>query len=391
MKNWSISVILVAAIAGSVFAAPGTFVRLRGQGSEIKGDVSAQNGGVLVAAPGRATQLIAWNRVRETDAAGADGSMTRGLELMRAVSRIERGDFALAAEAIEPLMAEMAVQGTLTGPTGMVAAETAMRVRLARGSQTGATLAWLAWLDASRERPERGDAAEDGNAPETRVVWVGERLIGDAASPIDSGLGLCVHLPPIFGPVVSSPALVAMLASSEWGRLGAGPSGAVVRAYEAAARYEVAGDAYVPRAEDASTKGDAAAVVRDIVLARAGSDADRGEARKRLRERLERLTRTESTRETEPGDEPGGDTQWLRAWLHLGIGRSLIREAAPEARREGVVELLTVAAIFGSDVPGLAAGALVEARLELVRLGEPIDKIEADLRARFPEAAVVLP
>lgn len=391
MTMWLCSVTLIAAVAGSVFAAPGSFVRLRGQASEIKGEVTAQSGGVLVTAPGRVTQLIAWNRVRETDAPGAEGSMARGLELMRAVSRIERGDFPLAAEAIEPLMAQMAVQGTLTGPTGMVAAETAMRVRLARGSQTGATLAWLAWLDAAGERPASEQGAEDAKAPETRVVWVGDRLIGDGNSPIDTTLGLCVHLPPIFGPVVSSPALVAMLASSEWGRLGAGPNGAVVRAYEAAARYEVAGDVYVPRPEDASAKGDAAAVVRDIVLARAGSEADRGEARKRLRERLERVTRAESTRETEAGDEPGADAQWLRAWLHLGIGRSLIREAAPEARREGVVELLTVAAIFASDVPGLAAGALVEARLELVRLGEPIDKIEADLRARFPEAAVVLP
>lgn len=83
------------------------------------------------------------------------------------------------------------------------------------------------------------------------------------------------------------------------------------------------------------------------------------------------------------------DTLWMRAWLHLGIGRSLLREVDPAQKREGIVEILTVPALFAEEVPGLAAGALVEARGELVKLGEPVELVNKELQAKYPDAAGV--
>jgi hypothetical protein len=380
--------VLLLVVGASGANAEGTFVRLRGQAGELRGAVSAQNGGVLVKVDGQADRLISWHLVRETDVAGCEGSMARGLELMRGVSRVDRGDVPMAGEALEPLIEKMALEGTLVGPTGLATAEAVLRVRLARGSQTGATLAWLAWFDAASERPVIvEDALNKG------LIWIGDRSAGGLSAgdaSVDGGTGLCPHLPPIFGPVIATPALTGMLGSSEFARLGSVPAGSpvrdVVRAYQAAVAFEVSGAEFKP---DGEPSGDVAQMVVEIVLARAGDDAARQGARGRLRQRLERLTKAELNREVQAEEPEMLDTLWMRAWLHLGIGRSLLREVDPAQKREGIVEILTVPALFAEEVPGLAAGALVEARGELVKLGEPVELVNKELQAKYPDAAGV--
>jgi hypothetical protein len=394
----------------------GTFLRLRGSPVDITGVITSGPGGILVrplpaaspannpdlpdTRPSPPAQLIAWHRVAITDLRTVDNSMALGLELMRATSRLERGDIDLAAEAIEPLYSQMTRQGTLIGPTGMVTAETVLRVRLARGMQTGATLAWLGWLDAAAEKPIRFP-----DDPPLSVIWVGSTLgdaprsSGTALEPIlDPTLKLCRHLPPVFGPTVPSAALAAMLASPEWGRLAAGPQRAIVRAYDAAARFELSQTIYTPdppadgAPPTSALLADTAALVQDMVLARAGAPEAIPAARQRLRDRLDRLTRQEAARELPPtaaasdiAQEP--DPRWLRAWLHAAIGRSLLRDSTPSAQREGVIELLTVPALFASDTPALAATCLLEARQALLALGEPVANVDSELRLRFPTLA----
>ena len=75
----------------------------------------------------------------------------------------------------------------------------------------------------------------------------------------------------------------------------------------------------------------------------------------------------------------GPAPQWLEAWIHSGIGRSLIREEGTEQKQAGVIELLNIPARFARTHPYLSGLALAESSATLRALG---DHDGADLLAR---------
>ncbi len=378
------------ACAPVALGAPGS-VQLRASSAPITGDVRALPGGaqVVVAskdAPG-ANLLVAWHRVRALNGEPMGAWAEVSDALMRAVARIERGDAPGAAEAAEPILRAGLAGGQLPqGPTAMALLETLLRARLERGSQTASTLAWLRWHQAWQQRP----------GPDSGQQWVGASLY--LAPIIDADTGLCPSLPPAFGPSVSLQALGALLRSPEWqGLTGApGPAGELAGAYRAAAAFEENG---TELAEALPGTSDSAQLVAEIVSARAGVSAVRAGARAKLQARAAALSRDEATRETEGADdaEPVADGSWQRAWVHLGIGRSLLREDDAAQRRAGVLELLHVPALYGDRLPALAGLALLDARRELTsqraqpgEAGAGLEGIERDIRERFGALAWVL-
>jgi len=393
-------------------------VEFRGSGGVVEAPVEVLSAGLLVrprdAAGGQTTQVVAWHRVRDVRgdglSVGAWGEV--GQELMRAVARIERGDGALAGDVAEPLYARLLGAGELRGPTGLVLCEVVTRVRLERQGPGGATLAWLRWLQVAAEHaPSVGGAGGGGGGGAsqatswTKAQWVGQRTT--LTPVVDERTGLCPQLPPVFGRGLTGPALVAMLASAEWPAtdeksiMSAGAGGAagdprrdalvIALAYRVAAQFESGGEAALGAAGASGVgvvklaeqkQGEAAGLVLDIVAARVGDAGVRVEARKRLSERLASLRRDETTSEIEPDDAPI-DRTWQRAWVHLGLGRSLLRETEADQRRRGLVELLHVPALFQVEHPSLAALALLEARSEAggMNLGAgAIEAIERELR-----------
>jgi len=120
--------------------------------------------------------------------------------------------------------------------------------------------------------------------------------------------------------------------------------------YRFAARFENSPGGAMPEI-DRSDPG--VALVGDVVAARTGDPDARATARKALRERLT--------------DEA---PDWLAAWCHVGIGRSLLREPEEDDRRLGVIELLEVPARLSVSQPYLAGVALAEAAVAMRELGD---------------------
>jgi len=370
-------------------------VQLRGQSQPLSGEVAAASfGGLLLkSSPDDAGKLISWDRVRTVDGPGrslAAPFMAAGDSLMRARTRLERGDDWLADQAIDPMYRAVAEsEGGFAGPSGMLLAECALRSCLARGAHAGATLAWLEWCSAAEARPkESGPGAKGGGrSPQ----WLG----GSTALPaiIDPSTGLCPQLPPIFPHRSASSigTLRVLATSAEMGRLTAAgsPSCGIAAAYSLAVRI-AAGD--IQPGESVALpdpSGDTERLVVDVVAAQtAPGELMRG-ARQRLQKRIEALQRDADTRESseEPGATP--DRSWQRAWLHAAVGRSMLAEDQPALRRQGMIELLHVPALDGGTQPWLAATALLDVIDQLRRENEAesnsaaIKALTSELTSRF--------
>lgn len=280
-------------------------------------------------------------------------------EAWRVRQRFERGDLAGAEVIAEPLFARLAGS---RGPTAAMIAEVLTRVRVKRGSQTGALDAWLAWYDC-------GNDAE--TLPEAFPVDMASRrpVLADRwpTLSVDAASGLLSTLPPIW---VNVPSVQA------WAHSGGQPSGdggrerrslVYERLYRSAARFEVDGTSV--DLGELDLKLDGPKLVSEIVIARAGEPKAREAARKELAKRL-----------------AGSPPAWLEAWVRVAIGRSLLRETDADARRSGVLQLLHVPARFSSDAPYLAGIALAESARALLELGDRdgADVLRAELIRDHP-------
>lgn len=289
-----------------------------------------------------------------------------GTDLWRARTRLERGDW----DGAEPLLDRVAPFTIAAGgPTGATTAQGLLVCRLVREARAGAVWSWLDYVAIVRAGPGVAEApagsliAPPANAPTT---WEGGRvalLVG--AAPIDLRTGLAPALPPIWTP---APALESILRSAEWERLAradTGPAAELAALYRAAGAFE-AGTAQPLPAPTSAHEG--VRLVRDVVAARAGEADARAQARAALAARL------------------GAESveRWVEAWCRVGIGRSLVREADPEAVVTGVLELLHAPARFADDQPYIAGVALATAAVAMADLGDVA--AAAALRAEFESA-----
>lgn len=323
--------------------------------------VSVGSEGVTVA-QGDGQSVISWDRVRAVQSAShsvaAASFAERAERLWRARTRVERGDFASA----EPLLDALAAGGAdgLAGPSAAVVHESLLRCRLHRGSVTGAVWAWMDWR---RARAATGAARTIGGSL-------------DATPIIDVGTGLVPTLPPMF---VNDPATGVGVQSAEWARFTAAgtksePSDTRLKAlaelYLAAARFDTGVPVQI--AEVASADA-GVQLVADVVLARAGNEAQRQAARAALESRLE-------------GELDASTSGWIECWCRLALGRALLREADDVSRRMGVIHLMHVPARFARLSPGMASMALADAAAGLNALGDAAgaQAVKAELLARYP-------
>lgn len=373
---------------GPVQAAPAAagVVQVRGQASGMAGQVSLSAGGVLLKTsvddPGR---LVSWDRVRAVEGLPTPPELASFSEgLMRARTRLERGDVWLADRAIEPLYqrALESPEERLSGPSGLLLAECALRSALEREAAASATVAWLRWSVIDRQRARPG--------PEGRgVQWVG----GTVALPpvLDAATGLCPQLPPLFARygATNIGTLRVLTRSPHLARLsGEGsPVRGLASAYWLAARIAAGEIGEGEAVSLPAPSGDAEQLVVDMAAAQTAPGELMRAARSRLQRRLEQLGRDAETREAADDPDGAADRTWQRAWLHAAVGRSLLAEDQRSLRRQGMVELLYVPALDAQTQPGLAAAALLDVLEELRRDGEPSDAaavaIIAELRSRF--------
>lgn len=361
--GWRLRTIaLGVAMATSLASGAMAQVEMRGAALPLSAEVVAVGPEGVTVAQGDGQSVISWDRVRAVRSVShADAAKVfaeRAERLWRARSRVERGDFASAEPLLEALASGGA--GGLSGPSAEVVFESLLRCRLHRGSVTGAVWAWLDWR---RVRAATGAARTIGGSV-------------DATPVIDVGTGLVPTLPPMF---VNDPATGVGVQSAEWGRFAAAgsksePTDAKVKAlaelYLAAARFDTG--VAVQVGEIASTDA-GVKLVADVVLSRAGNEAQRKAARAALESRLE-------------GEGDAGSSGWVECWCRLALGRAMLREGDDATRRLGVIHLMHVPARFARLSPMMASMALADAAAGLNELGDAAgaQAVKAELLARYP-------
>ncbi|MBX9736946.1 MAG: hypothetical protein K2X32_08465, partial [Phycisphaerales bacterium] len=352
---------------------------LRSSQVGVEGDLVGVSGAGLVLRVAAADgvlqdKAIGWDTVRTVDGAGPTAMtfLQVGEQIWRGRTRIERGDFVLGERVIEPLYASLVASGRegtsaqawpgLTGPTGAVLAEAALRCRLNRGWTTAALEPWLAWRASVEEAGRLGGViVSPGSAPPGQQVWIGGQMSGVGVT--DATTGLCVQLPPIFSAAASERALPAIYALGSWGaaQRRAGSTGELAMLYRAAIAGEMAQSAgRVPDPVSTELMKSADPGVRlcaEIVVSRLGTAAQRAEARSLLRQRLA----VSRARPAESEAQQMTLSSWQESWVRAAIGRSLLLETDLKSKREALVSLLHVPARFGDQVPWLAAICLREA------------------------------
>jgi hypothetical protein len=340
-------------------------------------------GGEGTGPQGPAKMVIGWDRVKSlgTEAGGKAGPwLDLGERAWRGRTRVERGDFIAAEAVLEPLFESMRGQA---GATAAVVDEALLRCRLRRGAHVGAIEPWLALIAA-------GDA---DRTPRLHADWAGDAGL---APVMDPATGLVAALPPIF---LSWPSVDALARSPGVDVAGGNTKTASLASlYVAAARFE----AGIPVEVPSVPAGDpGVALVAEIVRSRIGDPAQREAARKQLQERLRVAGHAAAGGGGAGGGGAGGGgagggtaagamAPWMEAWCRAALGRSLLREDAPEQQRLGVVELLHIPARFAAAHPYLAGVALAEASVQLRRMGDSAgaDILAQELQSVYPSHPV---
>jgi hypothetical protein len=338
-------------------------VEIRGDAGSAGGEVRAMDAsGVTLGDAGGRQFLVGWDRVRATHGLASPPAMafaSVAADVWRARSRLERDDW----RAAEPLFEQLftSYRG-LSGPTAAVVDEGLLRCRLKRASQASAVWAWLELVRVQREHDQPAPGA--GAPPQ----WVGGTIALRAVR--DEQTSLVAALPPVW---LSERSLRVFVESPDWAMYAPGEKtdpvvSELASLYRAAARFELDGKLADPIGPS-TLSHPGVALVRDMVLARAGDDKQRAEARKALQKRV---------------DE--GSPRWIDVWCRVGIGRSLLMESGDTERALGVVSLLHVPARFGEEYAALAGTALAQAAAGLHAMGD-----EAGARALVEELRRVYP
>ncbi|GMV26284.1 MAG: hypothetical protein AMXMBFR58_23150 [Phycisphaerae bacterium] len=346
----------LSAVISLVLALDGRVV-LRDRDSAPVPGVSGADAAGVRAGEGPSARLIPWQQVARVEGEFADEAaawVAQGDLVWRALQRLERGDLPSAEELLESLHGPII---ETRGPTAAAIWKSLVRCRIERGAQTAAAGAWLAWLGVG------GPAFESTAGPDEPSAMEGREEAG-----------LIPGLPPIWVDVPSV-AVVAGARQAPWvldADRAIDPVEQLRAWYIHAARGAcgtlssvAGGDAveWPPVSDERSVQ-----IVSSVVLAQYGNQAERLAARERLKAMMD--------------DRQG---TWLEAWCRVAIGRSLTREADPEIRRLGVVELLHLPARLESAVPYLTGVALADAAATLRELGDMAGatRLRGELLRRF--------
>ena len=341
--------------AGSEVAGAGDRIELRGTPATAAGIegriVAVDDDGVAIVERSGASRTIPWDRIRIVDSAEwareIERRMPMATDLWRARSRIERGDTLLA----EPLLeAHARLMRDARGETALLVAEGLLRCRLARGEHA------LAIEPALRAAALRRTGAPSG-------------LFADLPPVLDERTGLCRQLPPV---VLEGPAVATMRAAMESIESAAAGSDPVLAAMASLYRRSVVirSDGSIvppsePRGADdvdgsgpgAAAQGSAAsqpgvALLRLLLATVDGDPAAREAARRRLGDASQQL--------------PG----FSLPWAGFFNGLSLLADEAGQARRRGIVAVLSVPALEGRRRSWLAGVALAVAARALRDSGD---------------------
>ncbi len=322
------------------------------RGGQAAGEALAVSEQGVTLSRGGGTAVVSWDRVAEVQGElAAEAAPYRELAdmLWRARARVERGDGVGAERLFEVLATRFAGQ---RGASAAVAHGGLLRCRLMAGAQTGAAAAWLAYVNA----------VGDGEPAQLALPSVDSAVLGAVA--VDG----VTQLAPMAPPVWVESAAVQALARGAWPLSEGGAREKALRLqawYREAARFEVGLPVTLPEGEE---KDEGVALVRDVVTARVGDEAQRGAARRALAARLKKRP-----------------AAWVEVWCRVGVGRSLLREAGRDEQLLGVNELLEVAARLERVNPYLTGVALAEAAAALHRLGDVpgATRVRNDMLERF--------
>jgi hypothetical protein len=303
--------LLLAAALGPVVLRDGT----RYEASEAKPFTFTEQGVQIDIGPDPAAgvmpvrRLVGWAEVADIEGGWGQAERFRAVSdaVDRAEKRLARGDVSGARALLEPL-----ADGYLkdTGPTSGPVASMLGFCRVLRSDQAGGAMAWLAWRRG-------GTPARD---------W------------IDAETGLMPSIPPVWNASDAREGARPMMAAASLAS-GDDPASELVRMY--AYSIVVAAGEDAGRYEGPETRLRADAGVRLVwEMVRAQTDPEAA-GRRGAREALRRRART-----------PGAG--WQTAWVHLGIGASLLREPERIEADAGAAELLTVVLLHQGAAPGLA-------------------------------------
>lgn len=331
-------------VTGALALAP---VDLRG-GETLDAPIAAV-GPQGVEVGGEAPRTIPWDRVKRVRGEGAEQFAAHekiAEDAWRARTRLERGDAALAEPLFESLFARFA---DTSGPTAELVCQGLLLCRLDRGAVIEAI---RPWLESVRQL---SDGAE-------RRTWP------FGAPSVDERTLLSPLLPPLW---LDGPALNAYLRTQRATPASEGsPLAAALESWYRFSARAVGGASEPPP----EIPPDLAAhpgllFVSRIVLADVGAGNDRLKARDALQGHIERHRGA-----------------WSEAWAHVAIGRSLLDEASPDIRADGMNHLLQVPARFGSSQPYLAGLALAEVGAAMARDGdeEASSKLLEQLETLYP-------
>lgn len=320
-------------------------------------------------ADGAKTRLISWDRIRRVAGARA---MEAGLHseladgLWRGRARLERGDRRAAELLFDALYLKHAGLG---GPSGAVLAEGTLRTRLARGARATAVAPWLEWLNI---RYSAGQKQLES--------WLGGKI--NLPEVMDAERGLCPRLPPVFSMLDDAVGVRLLAEDAPWARLhDADPAvRELAELYRTAARFETelqprglnAPEPTAPaiKLPEARSTEDHIVLVGEIVRSRVGTPEERKEARARLSRRVKAFAIGTDDLTGDSDAPSAGQTRYLEAWCRAAIGRSLLRDATPEAIRAGVIEMLHVPARLADAAPELARLVLLDAADAMARAGD---------------------
>lgn len=303
---------LIAVALGPVVLRDGT----RYQASEAKPFTFNEQGVQIDISPDPAAgimpvrRLVGWGEVADIEGGWGEAEAYRAVaeSLDRAEKRLARGDVTGARALLEPLGEPYLRRA---GPTSGSIASMLAFCRVLRTDRAGAAEAWLA-------ARQSGVPARD---------W------------IDPATGLMPSVPPVWTDLDARKAL-RLLTPRAAEATGDDAVSELVRLFAWSA-VSTAGGKNEGTYDGPETRLRADAGVRLVwEMVRAQTDPEAA-GRRGARDALRRRART-------PGPS------WQTAWVHLGLGASLLREAERIEADGGAAELLTVVLLHQNTAPGLA-------------------------------------
>jgi len=384
--------VVLSALMLICVAARGDVVERRGTAPPLTGTVIAvDDNGVKIRsdATEHAVHFVPWDRVRsvQSEAAAAHNVhayLKTAEKLWRARTRLERKDAQLAEPLFEQLFEQYRGK---THETALVVAEGLLRCRRQSGMNE---LAVIPALEVLRLRRAGVEIASYTSLRRTRPLFDDDSAISRALPPVWlSRRGMRKLQSDLAGYDAQGDKVVATVASLyqhavkqqlTTGAPATQPDGQPEHNQENEHPDEDGTDQH--KSNDAQNNASPRIEVpvdrpelrfmRDLIYANASDQQMRKDARSRLLAAI--------------NDRP----QWMQAWTHEAVGRSLISENGLGRQQRGVVHLLHLPARYAPDQPYLAGLSLYRAVkwLEGAGHGEAVESLRDELIQRYPNHPV---